>query len=409
MKPSWATSVLLAATLLSACGGAAAPAPSGAAPGTSAAASKPAAASAPAASASAKPAASAAATAPASIAGGAEWDALVAAAKREGKVTCACPPIPPIRELITREWNAAFQGIELDYAPATLPQFTSKVTAERAAGQYLQDIYFWGMALEVYQLGDTGAFDPIVPTLVLPEVKDEKVWGGWDKAFMDSAKKTVLGFYRVKTNDTKYNAGVLGDGAIKTHSDLTDPKLKGKIVWWDPRIGGGGITAATVVYAELGEDKLKTIMVDQQPLFIQNGSNDIVERMVRGGYLVGVGAGDLTAPLKPYLDAGVKIDIKDAELPGLPFESSGYGSVVLFNKAAHPNGAKVFLNWLLTKDLQAKLSKATSYNSRRGDVPPVVPANVPPPGPNYTDSQGQDFILKYQQTVTRLVKEWRPQ
>ena len=332
----------------------------------------------------------------------------MAAAKREGKITCGCPPIPPVKDLIIREFSAAFPGIELDYQPGALPQFTSKVTSERAAGQFLQDIYFWGLSIENFQLSDANVFDPLVPALIHPEVKDEKVWGGWDKAFMDTPHKYLLAFWKVKTNDTKYNAASVPPGSLKSYADLLDPKFKGKIVWWDPRIGGGGITAATIVYSQLGEDKLKALMVDQQPLFVQNGSTDIAERMVRGGYLIGVGAGDITAVLKPYTEAGVKFDIRDADWGDLKIEGMGYGAIGLFNRAAHPNAAKLFANWLLMKDMQTKLSKATNYNSRRSDVPPAAPQLVAP-ADAVVDSQSQEFIQKYQPPVTKLVREWRPQ
>src|SRR5207253_9793708 len=158
---------------------AAAKASPAAAPSTAPAASSPVAKP----SAAVAPPSAAAAPSSAAVApGGAEWDALVAAAKREGKITCGCPPIPPVKDLIIREFSAAFPGIELDYQPGALPQFTSKVTSERAAGQFLQDIYFWGLSIENFQLSDANVFDPLVPALVHPEVKDEKVWGGWDKA-----------------------------------------------------------------------------------------------------------------------------------------------------------------------------------------------------------------------------------
>ena len=76
--------------------------------------------------------------------------------------------------------------------------------------------------------------------------------------------------------------------------------------------------------------------------------------------------------------------------------------------APHPNAAKLFANWLLMKDMQTKLSKATNYNSRRSDVPPAAPQLVAP-ADAVVDSQSQEFIQKYQPPVTKLVREWRPQ
>ena len=54
--------------------------------------------------------------------------------------------------------------------------------------------------------------------------------------------------------------------------------------------------------------------------------------------------------------------------------SSAFGSMALMNRAPHPNAAKVFINWLLSRDGQALFQKTVSVpgdarNSRRVDVP----------------------------------------
>jgi ABC-type Fe3+ transport system substrate-binding protein len=54
--------------------------------------------------------------------------------------------------------------------------------------------------------------------------------------------------------------------------------------------------------------------------------------------------------------------------------SSAFGSLALMNRAPHPNAAKVFINWLLSRDGQTLFQKVMSQpgdsrNSRRIDVP----------------------------------------
>jgi len=50
----------------------------------------------------------------------------------------------------------------------------------------------------------------------------------------------------------------------------------------------------------------------------------------------------------------------------------------LYSKASHPNAAKVYVNWLLTKEGQTEYARSRSYGSRRLDVanadwlPPVA-------------------------------------
>ena len=41
--------------------------------------------------------------------------------------------------------------------------------------------------------------------------------------------------------------------------------------------------------------------------------------------------------------------------------------------APHPAATKLFVNWLLTRDVQARIMKAVKLNSRRKDVPEGLP------------------------------------
>jgi len=54
--------------------------------------------------------------------------------------------------------------------------------------------------------------------------------------------------------------------------------------------------------------------------------------------------------------------------------SSAFGSLAMMNRAPHPNAAKVFINWLLSREGQTLFQKVMSVpgdarNSRRIDVP----------------------------------------
>ncbi|HEX9878931.1 MAG TPA: extracellular solute-binding protein, partial [Candidatus Binatia bacterium] len=49
--------------------------------------------------------------------------------------------------------------------------------------------------------------------------------------------------------------------------------------------------------------------------------------------------------------------------------SPGPGAMALMNRAPHPNAAKVYINWLLTKDGQYGYGKILGYVSNRLDVP----------------------------------------
>src|SRR5262245_61542020 len=124
----WLAQAAVAAVVLSACSAAQLPSPGPGAAGDGGGAGR-----------AALPAA------PAGAAGGA-WDALVASARQEGQVVCGCPNIARIKEFVEQEWSSTFPDIRLDWTPAVYPQWPARVETERAAGQYLWDVYFFGTA-----------------------------------------------------------------------------------------------------------------------------------------------------------------------------------------------------------------------------------------------------------------------
>ncbi len=66
--------------------------------------------------------------------------------------------------------------------------------------------------------------------------------------------------------------------------------------------------------------------------------------------------------------------------------SGGWGQAGLINGAPHPNAAKVFINWLLSKKGQLQWQKKSDNNSLRMDIAKdmlTVPGYIPEPGGKY--------------------------
>ncbi len=72
----------------------------------------------------------------------------------------------------------------------------------------------------------------------------------------------------------------------------------------------------------------------------------------------------------------------------------GGGTVALVKNAPHPNAARVFINWLLTKEGQTLYSRGYGSASRRLDVPNEGdPLKIPQPGMKYFNSEEEELIL----------------
>jgi ABC-type Fe3+ transport system substrate-binding protein len=89
---------------------------------------------------------------------------------------------------------------------------------------------------------------------------------------------------------------------------------------------------------------------------------------------------DWLAQGKFHLALFVASDIDRAKEQGLPVESldrplkegssigSGFGTVSYLNRAPHPHAARVFINWLLSREGQIAWQKNTGRNSLRTDI-----------------------------------------
>ena len=77
---------------------------------------------------------------------------------------------------------------------------------------------------------------------------------------------------------------------------------------------------------------------------------------------------------------------------GVSLTSSG-GTISLLNRAPHPNGAKIFVNWLLSRDAQSLIQKTDGSESLRIDIPKdsVLSGNRRVTGVEYLDGDDPKF------------------
>lgn len=82
----------------------------------------------------------------------------------------------------------------------------------------------------------------------------------------------------------------------------------------------------------------------------------------------------------------------------------GFGAAMLVNRAPHPNAAKVFLNWLLSREGQTAYVKATEVNSRRLDVTEGPADTAPKRGVKYVNINKEE-LNPYQVKGIAVAKE----
>ncbi|MSQ27379.1 MAG: ABC transporter substrate-binding protein [Dehalococcoidia bacterium] len=317
-------------------------------------------------SAAPAPAAPAAAPAPAAAkaAWEGEWEKLVEAAKKEGKLAVFTLSGAGYRSALG-EFEKMF-GITVEHqAENSSSVWVPKMQKEREAGLYSFDILVVPPNSALIRLKPSGAFDPIRPLIFRPDVLDDKVWpDGFDNQFMDAGKSLAFGHSMEINHNVAIDTNQVQPDEIKSIQDLLNPKWKGKMVIADARSGATWLSMQVVrSRVPNPDDYIKRLLVDQQPMFIRD-DRQRAETVVRSRNPIVLGI--VYATMKEFNDAGVANHVKFLDLPDMDYAVSY--TALLYNKAPHPNAAKLFINWFLTKEGQTIWSKAIPLNSARADV-----------------------------------------
>jgi iron(III) transport system substrate-binding protein len=318
------------------------------------------------------------------------WDDVVKAAKAEGEVDVHGGPGKSYEEVLTTGFKAAYPDIKLNFVGTSGRDVILQIERERDAGQYKWDVYVGGTPSILQTLKPAGAFAPLRPALILPEVTDDKAWrDGFDAGWMDKEKEYTFAFDYTFSPLALVNWDVVSHDDLKTFHDLLKPQFADKIVWDDPRLPGQGLLAGQVLLKNFGPDFVKQLFATQKIAFIANRRQQ-AEGVVRGRYPIGMAAPVDEVGLFQAQGLGKNIAAFNGDIKALSGDT-GFGTVSLMDKAPHPNAAKVYINWLLSKAGQSDWGKVLR-NSRRLDVPPGAPSEVPPPGMPYSNLQAEDQI-----------------
>ncbi len=323
---------------------------------------------------SAAPAPSAAAGGGAKQAWETDWDKVVADAKQEGKLVIQTLAGEGYRKLLDR-FQEAYPEIGVELTAVASSTWAPKLLAERQAGLYAWDIT-QTPPITGFSLFADKVYDPIRPQIFRPDVLEDRSWvGGTEIGYLDTDKKWVFQTGWDLTGGLFINTDLVKEGEVKTAKDMLAPKWKGKIVSFDPRTGGASATPLTAMRLKLGEDALKQLFLEQEPV-ISRDMRQLTEFVIRGRYAIGFGT---TRPILDELQKeGLGKNVKNI-LPD-DFTYLGGQCIWLINKPPHPNAAKLWINWFMSQQGQQAFVQTVGDNSRRTDVPKGNPDVYPPDG-----------------------------
>ncbi len=322
-----------------------------------------------------------------------EWEKTLKAAQKEGTLSISSTAGGTLRTALVENFSKKY-GINIDILMGKGSEVAAKLTSEQRAGLYSTDVYIGGSTTILTRLKPAGMVVPLNPSFILPELKDTEIikknWWNGDIRWLDD-DKTLLAMSTFLTASIGINTKQVSPGEIKGWADLLNPKWKGRIVMNNPtQPGNGGLQFGIVGSKLLGWDYWRQ-MVKQQPVIVVD-QRLMTDWLAQGRYAI------LIAPLpeimQEFMQAGATIDyVNPIEGNGL---TTGSGALAQLNKAPHPNAAKIFVNWILTKEGQTVWVKAYGAPSSRIDVTTegLNSALLPKPGQKYIATDNEVFSLE---------------
>jgi iron(III) transport system substrate-binding protein len=349
-------------------------------------------AQAPAASASVQPAKPGAASAVAPAGGSADWDSVVAAAKKEGKVVVVGPVGDAVSGVLVDPFQKQY-GITVDFLALPGNAATARINQERSAGQYTMDVLIAGSAGSLDSLIPNKALDPIEPALILPEVKDPKNWRGGALPVL-GPNHEILSMTPYQRGTLFYNKNLVKSDEIKSYKDLLDPKWKDKLQSDDPRRPGPGQATFTFFYLhpDLGADFIRALA--KQNITMQNDYQQEIDIVGQGRAPLMIGGVDRLAEARIKQGAPIGI-VEPSKIKEGTDVSAAAGNVSVFSQAPHPNATKLYVNWLLTQATQEAYARVNDLVSSRADVNGdwTESWRVPAPGAIQTDGVAAQAVI----------------
>ena len=285
------------------------------------------------------------------------WKATLAKAK--GQVltfqTQGDKPMDPILDEFSKKF-----GVKVETTVSRPTATIGRVRTEQTNGQYLWDLW-WGITSNmVHVAAPAGMLAKIEDHLILPEVRDASNWR--HAAYMYGEPGHHVFTYSHEVNVGAFrNKAVLPDIKVDSLDVLMDPRLKGRIAVRDASVpNAGSFNLATLLKAK-GPDFLRKFLTNMDPKVYSN-PQQLDVAIMRGGAAVAIGM--QSSAFSECRKAGGCQTME--EIPSVAYVQSRGLSV--FKNPPHPEAARVFINWFLSKEGQELLVREWARNSISGAV-----------------------------------------
>jgi iron(III) transport system substrate-binding protein len=302
----------------------------------------------------------------------ADWEKTLQAAKKEGQLVLYGSAD---FEGLFAEFHKKYPEIKVTGVFGRGADVAKRMMAERRAEKYLADLYVNGLTTGYNVFYKAKALDPLAPVLVLPEVTDMSKWWQGKHHYVDPESQYLFNLNGESRIVLAYNTKQVTPSEIKSYWDVLNPKWKGKIVAYNPTLGGAGDAMRFFYHhKDLGPDFIKRVLTETD-LVISTDTRQMGDWLAGGKYALSIFAPISRMDLDLMQVQGLPVNWFDPEqLKEGAYITAGSGGVALINKAPHPNASKVALNWLLSREGQIAYQRIFTEgndgpDSMRIDIP----------------------------------------
>jgi iron(III) transport system substrate-binding protein len=345
----------------------------------------------------------------------AEWEKTVTAAKKEGRVNLYIGRYG--QPQLIAEFSKEFPDIKPVSVNGNGNQLALRILAESRAEKPIADLYSGGANSSYTLLYKARVLAPVPPALILPEVVDPSKWYTGKHAYTDGDRQYIFVYIaNPGRGSISYNTALVNPADFKSHWDIINPKWKGKIGSQPLTETGLGASLQFFYYnPEIGPEWIRKLYSTMDVTF--GDRHLLVDWLAKGKLALCIGCRGLEKAKNQGLPVSDFDDSTWNEPQGI---TTGGGSLSLIKGAAHPNAAKVFVNWFLSRRGQIALQSSNDLygepppNSRRIDIPKdgLLPENRMLDGRRYIDISGPEYadltpIFKLGKEIMKNVGEKR--
>lgn len=287
------------------------------------------------------------------------WAKVVQEAKKEGHLTLypSAYFTGDKGQIVAKAFHDRY-GFKPEFLIITGPQTVEKVRVEARMNQRIGDIVASGEST-TSTLSQAGLTANVWQEL--PELRDKSVFKS-DPIFNPNGD---LISFSLKVNGPTINTNLVKlQDEPRSYFDLLEPKWKGKVILEDPRTGGGaGFTwfSALLYYKVLDADYYRRF-AKQEPIMWGSGFAEMFSMVARGEAWLSPHAADTTVGYMIVEGAPLKIlGMKEGNI-------ATSDVMTMVKGATHPNAAKLFMNWILSREGQQVYARAGSLEPMRKDV-----------------------------------------